>query len=203
MYQPKHYKKDDIQFAHQLIKENPFGEFVVMGDHLLATHIPILIDSFSTKFRLYSHIANHNPQYEYLKEGTEALLIFKGADAYISSSWYKEKDISTWDYSAVHINCKIKLQTEKELRESLKNLVHHFEKRQDSPLEYDEIPNHIIESHISQITGFWCEPQSVKGIGKWHQKSDKKDIENIIGKLQKDACPHTSLIKNLKNEHGL
>lgn len=68
-------------------------------------------------------MANHNEQQQYLKEGADALIIFQGPHAYVSASWYREKDISTWDYSAVHVNAKIRIQSREELELSLKELV--------------------------------------------------------------------------------
>jgi len=110
MYRPTKYQKDDKEFLFSFIKERPFASFITQGKSLIATHIPMLIEGDPDKWRLYSHIANHNEQLETLMNGAEALIIFQGAHAYISSSLYKEKDISTWDYSAVHVNAKVKLQ---------------------------------------------------------------------------------------------
>lgn len=204
MYQPERYKKNSTNFAVKLIRQNPFGEFVLQGDRLLATHIPILINEDSDSLQLFAHIANHNPQKQFLKDGKEALLILKGSDAYVSSSWYEEKEISTWDYSAVHIHCRIRVQTSDELVASLKKLVHHFEKDQMHPLEYNQIPDSIIESNLSEITGFWCEPILIEGIGKWHQGFGKKDVLNVINHLKANSCPHhDKLVNQLKEEHDL
>lgn len=203
MYQPKKYKKDDLEFAIQLIDENPFANFILTGKDLLATHIPILRNLDSKKLQLYGHIANHNPQLRFLEDNKDVLLIFKGADSYISSSWYSQKNISTWDYSAVHLNCTIRIQSPNELVDSLKNLVHHFEKEQKAPLEYDQIPQDILADNLTGITGFWCEPYEVKGVGKWHQGFDLEDMERIIQNLKLKKTHHKKLIKNLKKEHGL
>ena len=93
-----------------------------MGQEILATHIPVLIKGTPGDFTLYGHIAQANEQYEFLKDGLEALVIFQGPHAYVSSSWYKEKNISTWDYSAVHVNVKLKLQSREELAGILERL---------------------------------------------------------------------------------
>ena len=203
MYQPEKYKRDDLEFAIQLIDENPFANFILMVDDLLATHVPILRNLDSKKLQLYGHMANHNPQLRFLEDKKSVLLIFKGADSYISSSWYSQKNISTWDYSAVHLNCTIRIQSPNELVDSLKNLVHHFEKEQKAPLEYDQIPQDILADNLTGITGFWCEPYEVKGVGKWHQGLDLEDMERIIQNLNGKKTHHQKLIRNLKKEHGL
>ncbi|MGB8705277.1 MAG: FMN-binding negative transcriptional regulator [Gillisia sp.] len=134
MYQPKKYRKKDRNFFFDFINAHPFASCVIKGKHLLATHIPVLTEGNSEQFRLFSHLANHNEMKKYIKDGAEVLLIFQGAHGYISSSWYREKDISTWDYSAVHVNAKIKLQSAEELEISLAELVKKFEENQESPL---------------------------------------------------------------------
>ena len=205
MYRPKKYRKDEDEFILPFLRKFPFGTFVLKGDHLLATHIPVLIDeSEDGKWRLFSHIANHNEQKEFLKEDVEVLVIFQGAHSYISSSWYEEADISTWDYSAVHVNGKIKLQSESELRESLSKLVANFEKEQENPLYYDNIPKKMLEDHLPQITGFWIEPVKVEGIAKLHQSYRSKDVERVVSKLDASEDPIKNQIsEDIKNEHNL
>ncbi|WP_372920129.1 FMN-binding negative transcriptional regulator [Salegentibacter sp.] len=202
MYQPKKYKKKDPEYIFKFIQNHPFATFILKGERLLATHIPVLIEGEAENFRLYGHIANHNEQFQHLKDNTEALLIFQGAHGYISSSWYKEKDISTWDYSAVHVNVRLKLQSQEELEQSLINLVHRFEKDQEQPLEYRDIPSEIISDHLPLITGFWCEPFKMEGIAKLHQGYDSEDLSRISKKLQeRDEPMDTVLEKNIRAEN--
>jgi transcriptional regulator len=204
MYQPKKYLKKDKQYIYDFVKKNPFATFVLQGDRLLATHIPVLIKGPLEDFTLYAHIANHNEQFSFLKDGIEALLIFQGPHGYVSSSWYKEKEISTWDYSAVHVNVKLKLQTEEELEDSLQDLVFKFEKQQENPLYFKDLPRDIVEENISRITGFWCEPLKVEAIAKLHQGFDRDDLESVTKHLEtRDdpmACP---LSRDIKKENNL
>ena len=203
MFQPKKYLKKDPGYIFEFIKEHPFATFIINGHEILATHIPVLIKGTPEKFQLYGHIAQANEQYEYLKDGLEALLIFQGPHAYVSSSWYKDIDISTWDYSAVHVNVKLKLQTREELEDSLQNLIAHFEKDQKQPVLYKDIPKKMLEDHLPLITGFWMEPVKVQGIAKLHQGFEKDDIHSVTKHLEErqDALS-SELSKNIKKEHG-
>ncbi len=200
MYQPKKYKKDDPEYMFKFIQHHPFATFIINGGRLLATHIPVLTKGTDKDFILFSHIANHNEQFKYLEDGTKALLIFQGAHGYVSSSWYKEKDISTWDYSAVHINVKLKIQSREELEESLQKLVATFEKSQENPLYYKDIPKKMLEDHLPLITGFWCEVEKIQGIVKLHQGYDKEDIESVTSHLEKQQN-NSALSENIKKEH--
>ena len=203
MFQPDKYKKNDRQYIFDFIKAHPFATFVINGKELLATHIPILVKGDAENFTLYGHIAEANEQYGYLKDDLEGLLIFHGAQGYVSSSWYKEVNISTWDYSAVHVNVKLKIQSREELVQSLKNLVGHFEKDQKKPVYFEDLPQEMIEDHLPLITGFWCEPTKVQAIAKLHQGFDKDDIHSVTSHLERRQDPQSSeLSKNIKKEHG-
>lgn len=202
MYQPKKYKKQDPEYIYEFIKQHPFASFILKGDRLLATHIPVLIEGDSKSFRLYAHIANHNEQLQFLKNDVEALMIFQGAHGYVSSSWYQEKDISTWDYSAVHVNVKLKMQTREELETSLVNLVHRFEKDQSNPLYYKDIPKQMLDDHLPLITGFWAEPYKIEGVAKLHQSYKKKDVESVIHHLSEGDALSKELSKNIREENN-
>jgi transcriptional regulator len=202
MFQPKKYLKNDPDYIFNFIQNHPFATFVIKGKELLATHIPVLTKGTPNDFNLYAHIAQANEQYRYLKDNLEALLIFQGPHAYVSSSWYREKDISTWDYSAVHINVKLKIQTEEELETSLQELVKHFEKGQKKPLLYEEYPEDMVKEHLPLITGFWCIPTKIQAIAKLHQGYEKDDIHNITNELEDQKGLAAELGKNIKKEHG-
>ena len=200
MFQPKKYRKEDPQYIFEFIKQHPFATFVLQGERLLATHIPVLTTGTAGDFTLFGHIANHNEQLQYLKNDTEALLIFKGPDGYVSSSWYQEKNISTWDYSAVHVNVKIKLQSREELKASLKELIAHFEKEQERPVYYQDLPKQMIEDHLPHITGFWCEPIKIQAVAKLHQTFERKDVQNVVEHLKRREDT-SALAEDIEKEH--
>lgn len=203
MYQNKKYLKHDQQFIFRFIQEHPFATLVLSGDRLTATHIPVLSRGNEDEFVLYGHIANHNPMVDTLREGKEILIIFHGAHGYISSSWYKEKDISTWDYSAVHINATLQIQSKADLHDCLINLVARFEKEQEHPLFFHDIPQKMIDEHFPYITGFWCKPFKVEGIAKLHQGFEADDIKSITAHLEKkDNLSGGELSRLIKKEHG-
>ncbi|MFD2513300.1 FMN-binding negative transcriptional regulator [Pontibacter locisalis] len=202
MYKPSQYEKKDPEFIFSFIQEHPFATLVLQGDRLLATHIPVLAKGPKDAFCLFGHIANHNPQREWLKDDKEVLLIFQGAHAYISSSWYTKPDISTWDYSAVHVSARVKLQQEDELRESLQKLISKFESVQENPLYYEDIPNDILEEDIKGITGFWLFPTHIDAIAKLSQNQSDENLSSIVAHLQQDNCPvHQELVNQIKKEN--
>lgn len=202
MYMQKKYLKEDKQYIFDFIQNHPFAVFILNGKRLLATHIPVLIEGDAEKFRLFGHIAYNNEQHSYLQNGMEALLVFQGPNAYVSSSWYQEMDVSTWDYSAVHVNVKLRVQTEEELRVSLKKLVDRFEKEQKKPRYYHDIPEEIVTKQLPMITGFSGEPTEIRGIAKLHQGYGNEDIESVTEHLNKKREPMAlEVSQNIKKEH--
>lgn len=201
MYQPKKYKKQDPAYIFKFIEKHPFATLVLHGNRLLATHIPVLIDGTPESFQLYSHIANSNEMFSFLKNESDVLLIFQGGNGYVSSSWYEDKDISTWDYSAVHVNAKIKLQTTEELEECLEKLVYKFESSQKKPLFYNDIPSEMVKEHLPLITGFWCDPIKIQGVAKLHQSYKKEDVTSVIQHLEGGTAQEKELSKEIKREH--
>lgn len=203
MFQTDKYKKKDKDFIYQFMLKYPFATLITCEKELKATHIPILRKNDAEVLCLYGHIANHNEQLKDIISEGKALLIFKGPDSYISSSWYTKKDISTWDYSALNINCRIKIQTQEELIKCLKKLVYHFEKDKANPVFYQDLPENLIDDHLSKITGFWLYPEKIQGIAKLHQGFKKEDIYNITEELEKQGDSQAyEVSRQLKKIHG-
>lgn len=203
MYQPKKYRNNEPEFIFNYIKTYPFATLVMRGEDLMATHVPVLLEGNSKSYRLYAHIANHNPMRELLVENEDMLLIFSGPNAYISSSWYEEPDIPTWDYTAVHINAKIQIQSDNELEISLMNLIQRFENNQPEKLTVENIPTKIWNDNFKEITGFWLQPYKAAGIEKLHQGFIKKDVINIVDLLNQSDCPHRQLGNLMRKKHNL
>lgn len=203
MYQKKSYVKQDASAIFDFINNHPFATFVLKGDRLLGTHIPVLAEGNPDQFKLFGHISDHfNEQKKFLKNDLEALLIFHGPHAYVSSSWYQKKSVSTWDYSAVHVNVRLTIQSDNELRNSLKKLVHRFEKIQEQPLFYEDIPKNIIEKQFPHITGFWGDPFNIEAVAKLHQGYHENDVESTIKHLEsQDDSETRRLADSMRKEH--
>src|SRR5690554_3944251 len=203
MYGPLRYKNNTSDFIFNFIQKYPFATVIIQGSYLLATHVPILVDGTAKKFQLYGHIANHNPMREFLVDNQEMLLVFNGPDSYISSSWYLEPDIPTWDYTAVHINATVQVQTAGELQTSLEKLILQFEKGLKNTISPKDIPSHIWEENFKDITGFWLKPFKLTGIEKLHQGFKKEDVKNIVRQLESDPkCPY-GIVDVLIKKHGI
>ena len=125
MYIPERNKKEDIEEIKDFLSKNAFGILInQVAGRPWATHIPLELEADGDgNDILVGHIAKANPQWKGFTEDEEVLCIFNGPHAYISSSWYKEEEVPTWNYVAVHVYGKLKILTEEEVMASLHRLV--------------------------------------------------------------------------------
>src|SRR5690606_9510621 len=114
MYLPRHFEETDVVKLHGLIRDAPLGTLVINStEGFEANHIPFVHRVVDNEFGvLRAHIPRANPLSVMLESGTPCLVIFAGADGYISPSWYTTKKdhgkvVPTWNYSVVHVHGRI------------------------------------------------------------------------------------------------
>jgi predicted FMN-binding regulatory protein PaiB len=110
MYQPPHFREDRLEIQHGLIRAHPLGLLISTGaDGPVANAIPFLIDSeASPKGTLRGHLARANPQWRDLEKDGRVLIVFQGAQTYVTPSWYATKRetgkvVPTWNYAIVQV----------------------------------------------------------------------------------------------------
>ena len=106
MYIPKHFEVTDTAWCHALMRAQSFAVMITADDAGVpfATHLPFLVDDTRGPFgTLRGHVARANPHWRYLAAGRPTLVVFSGAHAYVSPSWYaSHPSVPTWNYVAVH-----------------------------------------------------------------------------------------------------
>src|SRR6478752_518780 len=108
MYTAKLNRNENTEELHEFIQANGFAILVSnVEGRPWATHLPLLLSHDKTK--LFGHVAKGNKQWKEWNADAEVLAIFQGPHAYISSSWYDHENVSTWNYTAVHIYGKVKI----------------------------------------------------------------------------------------------
>src|SRR5437879_467959 len=108
MYQPEHFRVDDLKRMHALMRARPLAAFVSAGSvGLYATHLPTVLKDDGPNGCIECHLARANPHWKDLAQGNEALMIFQGPESYITPNWYPSKAqhgkvVPTWNYAVVH-----------------------------------------------------------------------------------------------------
>lgn len=193
MFIPKIYQVKDHVEIMDFIQKYSFAMLVnVDKDGLpVATHIPIEIDfSAADNPTLRGHVSKANPQAQLFGEGATALAIFTGAHSYISSSWYGHENVSTWNYSAVHIYGKIRQLNPDELWDNVSKLTARYEALMARPRLMSDMSEDYLKREIRGIVGFEMAIEDVQAKAKLSQNRNQEDFKNIIQELERSNDPN-------------
>ncbi|MCM3595629.1 FMN-binding negative transcriptional regulator [Metabacillus idriensis] len=183
MYIPSHFKIEDDEIIYDIIQEYGFATFFSQHEgEPFATHIPLMIDK--DKEYLYGHFARANPQWKDI-HNQNVLAIFHGPHCYISSSWYESnQSVPTWNYLAVHVYGKVEIVEDKELKESLSDLVKKYEVP-DSSYQLDEVDARYLEGMTKGVVGFKIKIKKIEGKAKLSQNHTIERRKLVIQELEK------------------
>lgn len=203
MYTPPYYKNEDAAAIKDFLRNNSFGILVNIADGKpCATHIPLELDANKDgNDVLVGHIAKINPQWHYFKDSEEVLCIFNGPHSYVSSSWYKEEEVPTWNYIAVHVYGKLKILDEAAVLESMYKLVDKYEKNVKNPISLHQMSPKTMRQ-IKGVVGFEISITDIQATYKLSQ-TRPQDHAKIIQELQEasDSGAHAIADAMYKNNN--
>lgn len=180
MFIPKIYKSEDQELMKKIINENAFALLISGKDKLSATHSMFMLNETDDNFYLETHISKANFQARVLKDGDEVLCDFLGAHSYISSSWYEETNVSTWNYEAVQIRGKVKLMNDEELYQHLEKLTFKYENVQKCPMFVENMGDELVRKEMKGAFGINIIPTEIFIANKLSQNRNDEDFEKII-----------------------
>ncbi|TAJ78345.1 MAG: FMN-binding negative transcriptional regulator [Gallionellaceae bacterium] len=190
MYIPEHFAETDLPRLHEFMRQHSFATLVTQHDGLpFASHLPLLLErSTGTHGTLLGHMARNNEQWRDFADGAEVLVIFQGAHAYVSPSWYEPNPMSvpTWNFTAVHAYGKARILSEDELLATLHQLVDENERAFASPWKL-EFTQAMRERMLGAIVGFEIGLNRIEGKFKLSQNRSGQDRKNVIAQLQQSA----------------
>lgn len=209
MYVPAHFDEPRIELLHRLIRERPLGTLVTLaGAGLNANHIPFEIDIEPAPFgTLRGHVARANPVWRDFSSAVEALVIFQGAQTYISPSWYPTKQatgevVPTYNYVIVHGYGQMKIIHEREwLRALVTRLTNRFEAERAVPWHVSDAPPAFIDKQLGAIVGI--EIALTKLIGKWKvsQNRPATDRDGVMkGLNERDDADSLAIARWVKDK---
>jgi transcriptional regulator len=185
MYIPEKYRMEDPGRIRAFLEQNAFGILVCDGpEGPLATHLPLeLATGGEGPWALEGHFAKANPQWRHLSDGQSVLCIFHGPHAYVSSSWYHDEEVPTWNYQAVHLRGLYRKQTDAELMASLHRLVDKYERDSEQPVSLHRLSEATLKQ-ARGIVGFRIEAVRVEAAFKLSQgrEADHERITEELGK---------------------
>lgn len=204
LYIPKEFKEQDRKQMITEIKQSSFGLLLSnshnSGNRIAASHLPFMIKEEVDKLYLITHLAKPNPQWKTL-DGEECLVIFQGPYAYVSASWYEEKNtVSTWNYTAVHAYGQVSIIKDlNEMREIVLHTTDYFEKDLAVKWQYED-HHEYVEKLLSGIVCLKIEVTELIGKKKLSQNHSVERREKVISALQNEEKYQSKKIAELMKE---
>jgi transcriptional regulator len=207
MYIPAHFAETRIEVLHQLILEHPLGTLVTMEhDGLNANHLPFLLIAPSPEAplgTLQAHIARGNSLWKNVNPDVEALVAFQGPGAYITPSWYEEKELSgevvpTYNYAVVHGHGTLRLIHDAQwLLTHLYALTNGQEADRSQPWKVSDAPAAYIDKLIRGLVGIEIPLSRLSGKWKVSQNKSAVDRANVTAGLQATGNPQLAAMAAL------
>jgi transcriptional regulator len=180
VYVPKQFQITDTAWCHALMRAQSFAAMITADDAGVpfATHLPILVDPARGPLgTLRGHVARANPHWRYLSAGRPTLVIFAGAHAYVSPSWYAtHPSVPTWNYVAVHATGTGALVEDPEpVKTLLADLVRTYESSGPTAWSLEGLPADYLAGMQRGIVAFEIPIERLEGKAKLSQNRDAVD----------------------------
>ncbi len=197
MYIRKEHAFTDHEAILSLMASHPLGAWVRHGgDGLLANHVPFLLDlKRGLQGTLIGHVARANPVWRALDAGAASVVMFQGAQSYITPGWYPGKAahgkvVPTWNYAAVHAHGTARaVHDRKWLLDMLHRLTNAQEAGRPVPWRVDDAPATYIDAMLGGIVGIEIPVARWEAKLKASQDEDLQDRLGTVDGLQAAAAP--------------
>ena len=191
MYHPPHFRENRLEAQHELIRAHPLGLLITHGPAgLLANPIPFLLDADASPFgTLRGHLARANPQWRELGEA-EALVVFQGAESYVTPSWYATKRetgkvVPTWNYATVQVRGRRRaVEDAAWLARQVAALTDGQEATFAAPWAVTDAPAPYLAGQLKGIVGIELEIAAIEGKWKVSQNRPAADRTGVIEGLR-------------------
>lgn len=190
MYVPSHFEETRTEVMHELIRAHGLGTLVTLDDSgLNANHIPFEIDAEGEFGVLRAHVARANPVWKNFSRTVDAMVLFQGAQAYITPSWYETKKtdgkvVPTYNYISVHAYGELRAIEDKAwLRQFVGRLTDRYEASRAAPWAVSDAPEDYIDKMLGAIVGIEIPIKRLVGKWKVSQNRPAVDREGIVAGL--------------------
>ena len=196
MYLPEIFEETRPDVLWDLLARRPLGLLVTAGpEGPMASPLPFLRREAEGRPVLAAHMARANPHVAALAEGMDALVIFQGADAYVTPGWYPSKAeagkvVPTWNYAVVHARGSLVVRDDPAwLRAFLETLTDRHESGRAVPWKVGDAPEDFIQAQLRAIVGIEIPLTALVGKWKMSQNRPPADRAGVIRGLQERNAP--------------
>ncbi|MBA3598003.1 MAG: FMN-binding negative transcriptional regulator [Methylibium sp.] len=202
MYAPAHHAVTDLAVLHALIRARPLGTWVTQGEgELIANHVPFLLDENRGEHgTLVAHVARANPMWRSFSKSVASVVIFQGAQTYITPSWYASKRehgkvVPTWNYAVVHAHGMPRaIEDRNWLLALVSRLTKTHEAARAQPWQVSDAPADFIDRQLQAIVGI--EIPITRLVGKWKVSQNRPAADRlgvVAGLLERDEAESTEM----------
>lgn len=192
MYIPDHFAETRPEELARILRANPLGMLVTQGSAGLdADHIPFEFEAgVQTPGILSAHVARANTLWQQCPTGTPVMVVFRGAEAYISPNWYPSKheahrQVPTWNYEVVHAHGTITIhEDERFIRRIIARLTRQHEAGEPKPWKMGDAAPEYIATLLRSIVGIEIALTSLVGKVKLSQNKEARDRLNAADTLE-------------------
>jgi transcriptional regulator len=185
MYVPEHHEESDPAVLRALVEAHPLGTWVTQGDgELLANHIPFLLNpTRGERGTLVGHVARANRVWKSFSSDVDSVVVFQGAETYITPSWYPGKHahgkaVPTWNYAVVHAHGLPRAIEDRDwLLEHVTRLTERHESGQAMPWKVSDAPRDFIDRLLQAIVGI--EIPIARLVGKWKVSQNRPEPDKL------------------------
>lgn len=192
MYLPDQFRVDDLPQMQALMRARPFATLISAGSlGLYASHLPTVLKDEGPCGVIECHLARANPHCKDLGEAVEALMIFHGAEGYITPNWYPSKAehgkvVPTWNFAVVHACGRPQVMTDADwLRRHVTELTAQQERGEAKPWAVSDAPESYLNAMLRGIVGFRFAISRLEGKWKMSQNREMQDRGGVMQGLRR------------------
>ena len=183
MFLPKLFKVEDFNALITFLKRNPFATVISsQNDVPYASQVPVMVDVIDDEIVLSFHLARPNPQNKTLTNNDNVLIQFTGAHGYVSSSWYEQEEVSTWNYQAAQLKGECAVLDQDALMKDLKRLTDQYETGENART-FDTLSEDVLKQ-AKGVIGYKVKVREASLKYKLSQNRSDKDYKNIVLNLR-------------------
>lgn len=191
MYIPAHFAETRPKELLRIIRTHPLGILVTHGEGGLdGDHLPFEFDpAQGTHGLLTAHVARANAVWQRCPTGSAVMVIFRGAEGYISPNWYPSKheahrQVPTWNYEVVHAHGTLTVRDdERFVRGVVARLTRRHEASEPTPCKMSDAAPEFIDGMLRNIVGIEIAITSLEGKAKFSQNRESRDRLNAADTL--------------------
>lgn len=204
MYIPAHFAETRPEALQRIMREHPLGMLVTHGSAGLdADHLPFELDVDAGPHGvLIAHVARTNPLWQRCPSGTPVMVVFRGAQAYISPNWYPSKheahrQVPTWNYEVVQAHGTLTVHDDARfVRRVVARMTRRHEAIEPQPWKMGDSEPEFIDAMLHHIVGIEIAITSMVGKVKLSQNREARDRLGAADTL--DARGHSALAQAMR-----